>query len=92
MIGFFHPFCDAMGGGEKVLFQALKALQDEKHFDNDTILIYSGASMRAEALCDAIKEKFGTRIRLKKNNLQFIKLRSHESMHGHNYPRWTLLW
>ena len=20
IIGFFHPFCDAMGGGEKVLF------------------------------------------------------------------------
>jgi len=26
IIGFFHPFCDAMGGGEKVLFQALKAI------------------------------------------------------------------
>ena len=25
-VGFFHPFCDAMGGGEKVLFQALKAI------------------------------------------------------------------
>ena len=26
IIGFFHPFCDAMGGGEKVLFQALNAI------------------------------------------------------------------
>ena len=29
IIGFFHPFCDAMGGGEKVLFQALKAIQQD---------------------------------------------------------------
>lgn len=27
IIGFFHPACDSMGGGEKVLYQALKALQ-----------------------------------------------------------------
>ena len=27
IIGFFHPFCDAMGGGEKVLYQAIKAIQ-----------------------------------------------------------------
>ena len=26
IIGFFHPFCDAGGGGEKVLFQAIHAL------------------------------------------------------------------
>lgn len=26
VIAFFHPFCDAGGGGEKVLFQALHAL------------------------------------------------------------------
>ena len=29
IIGFFHPFCDAMGGGEKVLFQAIKAIQQD---------------------------------------------------------------
>jgi len=26
VFGFFHPFCDAMGGGEKVLFQAINAI------------------------------------------------------------------
>jgi len=25
VLGFFHPFCDAGGGGEKVLFNAIKA-------------------------------------------------------------------
>lgn len=64
VIGFFHPFCDAMGGGEKVLFQAIKALQDERLFENDTIMVYSGASMKPDELCDAVKDKFGTRIKL----------------------------
>ena len=41
IIGFFHPPCDAMGGGEKVLYAALNALQNEKEFDGDTILVYT---------------------------------------------------
>lgn len=27
-IGFFHPFCNSGGGGERVLWSAIKALQD----------------------------------------------------------------
>lgn len=33
VIAFFHPFCDAGGGGEKVLFQALHALQNSYKMD-----------------------------------------------------------
>ena len=92
MIAFFHPFCDAMGGGEKVLFEAIKALQDEKEFENDTLLVYSGAEMSAEQLCKAIKDKFSTQVNLKRNNLQFVKLKTHETMQAENYPSCTLLW
>ena len=28
----------------------------------------------------------------KKNKLEFVALQSHELMHAHNYPSWTLLW
>ena len=27
-IGFFHPFCNSGGGGERVLWSAIKAIQD----------------------------------------------------------------
>ena len=27
-VGFFHPFCNSGGGGERVLWSAIKALQD----------------------------------------------------------------
>ena len=28
-IGFFHPFCNSGGGGERVLWSAVKAIQDK---------------------------------------------------------------
>ena len=49
-----------MGGGEKVLYQALKALQEEREFDNDTIIVYSGSDMTADNICNLAKEKFST--------------------------------
>ena len=27
-VGFFHPFCNSGGGGERVLWSCIKALQD----------------------------------------------------------------
>ena len=64
IIGFFHPFCDAMGGGEKVLFQALKAIQQDQRFDNTKILVYSGATISDQELQSEVKERFGTQISL----------------------------
>ena len=64
IIGFFHPFCDAMGGGEKVLFQAIKAIQQDQRFDNTKILIYSGATISDQELQSEVKERFGTQISL----------------------------
>lgn len=92
IIGFFHPFCDAMGGGEKVLYQALKAIQAERDFNDDTLLVYSGSSLAPEQLCSIVRKKFGTKINLERNNLQFIKLRSHDTMQSEKYPSWTLFW
>jgi len=28
-VGFFHPFCNSGGGGERVLWSAVKAIQDK---------------------------------------------------------------
>jgi alpha-1,2-mannosyltransferase len=42
VVGFFHPFCDAGGGGEKVLFQAISAIQS-KASSPLTVIIYSAS-------------------------------------------------
>ena len=53
-----------MGGGEKVLFQALKAIQQDQRFDNTKILVYSGATISDQELQSEVKERFGTQISL----------------------------
>lgn len=45
IIGFFHPECDGGAGGEKVLYQAIKAIQESKYNDLN-ILIYSGSDKK----------------------------------------------
>lgn len=40
VVAFFHPYCNAGGGGERVLWAAIKALHQQ--FPDDHILIYSG--------------------------------------------------
>lgn len=40
IIAFFHPFCNAGGGGERVLWSAIKGLQ--RQYPEHCIVIYSG--------------------------------------------------
>ena len=42
VLAFFHPAADAMGGGEKVLYQALQALQSTQKY---SLIVYSGSTM-----------------------------------------------
>lgn len=42
VVAFFHPYCNAGGGGERVLWAGIKALHQQ--FPDDHILIYSGNS------------------------------------------------
>jgi hypothetical protein len=39
-IGFFHPYCDAGGGGERVLWTGVRALR--KRFPAAKLIVYTG--------------------------------------------------
>ncbi|MCJ1473122.1 asparagine-linked glycosylation protein [Lambiella insularis] len=39
-IGFFHPFCNAAGGGERVLWAAIKATQEQ--YPKAACIVYTG--------------------------------------------------
>jgi len=39
-VGFFHPYCDAGGGGERVLWTGVRALR--KRFPAAKLIIYTG--------------------------------------------------
>ena len=48
--------------------------------------------MSAAEICKGVKDKFSTQVNINRNNLQFVKLKSHEEMSAENYPSLTLLW
>ena len=71
-IGFFHPYCDTCGGGEKVLFQAIEALQNSLEFHDHQVIVYSGSEQTKTQILTKIKDRFG--IKVKEQNLTFFKL------------------
>lgn len=67
-MGFFHPYCNAGGGGERVLWTAIAALQRE---EKDVICaVYTGDAGKAggavgkEAMIDKVKVGLHRRMRL----------------------------
>lgn len=55
VIGFFHPYCNAGGGGERVLFEAIRY-----HFSRDdrTIcVVYTGDATHSQSLTGQIRSK-----------------------------------
>ncbi|KAJ1802904.1 asparagine-linked glycosylation protein, partial [Coemansia sp. RSA 2599] len=59
-VGFFHPFANAGGGGERVLWTMIKAIQDKYPFV--VSVIYSGDKVKREQLLQNVKAKFGLEI------------------------------
>ncbi|KAJ2726329.1 asparagine-linked glycosylation protein [Coemansia sp. Benny D115] len=56
-IGFFHPFANAGGGGERVLWTMIKTLQEKYPFI--VSVIYSGEGIEREELVRNVHAKFG---------------------------------
>jgi len=53
-IGVFHPYCDAGGGGERVLFCAVKHLPLDWR-----VVIYTGDAASGEDILARCKQRFG---------------------------------
>lgn len=59
IIAFFHPAADACGGGEKVLFNAILALQNKsKELNNPHIVVYSGSKLPKNDIFELVKNRF----------------------------------
>lgn len=87
VVGFFHPYCNAGGGGERVLWVAICAIQNK--YPDIRCLVYSGDcdATEAEILFKA-QQRFN--ISLPKP-VDFIFLRSRNWVEAHKYPMFTLL-
>ncbi|KAF2075173.1 hypothetical protein CYY_003521 [Polysphondylium violaceum] len=86
-IGFFHPYCTAGGGGERVLWQAIKTTQE--HYPDIKIFVYTGDTIPDSQIFDKVKNTFD--IELNRNNCKFKRLLRRKWVEASTFPRFTLI-
>ncbi|PGH00245.1 hypothetical protein AJ79_08258 [Helicocarpus griseus UAMH5409] len=88
IIGFFHPFCNAGGGGERVLWAAVRATQ--KRWPKAICAIYTGDNdVDKTTMLEKIESRFN--IRLYPPTVVFLYLSTRKYVLSSMYPRFTLL-
>ncbi|KAK0613750.1 hypothetical protein B0T14DRAFT_284298 [Immersiella caudata] len=88
IVGFFHPFCNAGGGGERVLWAAIRATQNR--WPKAKCVVYTGDH---DANKDAILYRVETRfnIHLHPPTVTFLYLSTRRWVLASTWPRFTLL-
>ncbi len=87
VVAFFHPYCNAGGGGERVLWCGIRALQQRYEFVE--CVVYTGdTEATSEDIVKRAKERFN--IELKKP-VQFIYLSKRRWVEAGQWPHFTLL-
>ena len=86
-VGLFHPYADAGGGGERVLWHALSSMIHE--WPNVRYVILTGDKGRTpRQILDKVKSRFG--ISVQENEVNFIFLRLRFLIEASTWPRFTL--
>ncbi|XP_043854744.1 GDP-Man:Man(3)GlcNAc(2)-PP-Dol alpha-1,2-mannosyltransferase isoform X2 [Dromiciops gliroides] len=87
VIAFFHPYCNAGGGGERVLWCALRALQKKYH--EATYVVYTGdENVTGEQILDDAFRRFNIKL---VHPVKFVFLRKRYLVEASLYPHFTLL-
>ncbi|KAL5501840.1 ALG11 [Sanghuangporus vaninii] len=88
LVGFFHPYCNAGGGGERVLWTAVALLQcTDPHIVS---VVYSGdGAAGKEEIISKVKSRFN--ISLDPTKLHFVFLRSRYLVEDASWRHLTLL-
>lgn len=87
IIGFFHPFCNSGGGGERVLWQYVRILQSA--FPQALIQIYTGDSESSDEILSKTLSRFG--LAVSPSNLSFVRLRTRRQVEASSWPRFTMI-
>lgn len=87
VVGFFHPYCNAGGGGERVLWIGIRAIQQRYNFVK--CLVYTGDQ---DVNSREILEKARTRFNISlKQPVEFVYLKKRRWVEAAMYPFFTLL-
>lgn len=87
-VGFFHPFAHAGGGGERVLWCAVRAVQ--VHHAGVQIVVYTGdVDVPKNKFLELAKDRFG--VELDPSSVHFVHLHGRRWVDAARWPRFTLL-
>jgi len=88
-VGIFHPYCNAGGGGERVLWFAVEALQQMSK--NISIVIYARqGDGDSKGIVSKAKARFGVE-NIDEEKLRFVFLQRDRLLEASTYPRLTLV-
>uniref|UniRef100_A0A2P2ICP3 GDP-Man:Man(3)GlcNAc(2)-PP-Dol alpha-1,2-mannosyltransferase n=1 Tax=Hirondellea gigas TaxID=1518452 RepID=A0A2P2ICP3_9CRUS len=86
-VGFFHPYSGAGGGGERVLWCAIRTLQNK--YQTVDVIIYTGdSSLSQDELQLHVHDRFNITL---PRSVRLIHLHTRLLLEAKNYPRLTLL-
>jgi len=87
-IGFFHPYAHAGGGGERVLWCAVKAVQ-QQHPGVQCIVYTGDTDVQPSDLLAHAKSRFG--ITLDSKSVHFVFLKGRRWVDAATWPHFTML-
>ncbi|XP_011877575.1 PREDICTED: GDP-Man:Man(3)GlcNAc(2)-PP-Dol alpha-1,2-mannosyltransferase isoform X2 [Vollenhovia emeryi] len=87
VVGIFHPYCNAGGGGERVLWAVVQAIQNK--YPDVHIAIYTGdLDADPERIVSKTERSFNVKLR---PNIEFVYLHGRKWVEASTYPYFTLL-
>eukprot|EP01041_Mallomonas_annulata_P003361 gene3361-6653_t len=93
LIAFFHPYCNAGGGGERVLWMTiLSLLRDEKLGPHVVIAIYTADDGLSHSdIINNVERKFCIVLPPTSSKIVFVKIWTRSLLEANRYPIMTML-
>uniref|UniRef100_A0A8D3AEL3 GDP-Man:Man(3)GlcNAc(2)-PP-Dol alpha-1,2-mannosyltransferase n=1 Tax=Scophthalmus maximus TaxID=52904 RepID=A0A8D3AEL3_SCOMX len=86
-VAFFHPYCSAGGGGERVLWCSLRALMHR--YPSVSFVVYTGdQGVTGEQILDGARQRFNVTL---PRPVTFVFLHHRTLVEATSYPHFTLL-
>ncbi len=88
VVGFFHPYCNAGGGGERVLWQSISALQ--KRYSFIKCVVYAGfeTSLKGKQIVEKVQDQFAIPLY---DDIQIVYLKRRRWVEPGCWPRFTIV-
>jgi len=88
VVGFFHPYCSAGGGGERVLWQSISALQKRYDFAKCVVYAKYDGNSSLDSIIHKVQERFSITL---KDKVEFVDLNRVSWVEPQSWPRFTIL-